>query len=83
MATVFATTKISDDSKMTIEVPEDFKGKAVEVMVNIKPARESGPVDENGWPIGFWDWLKANPITDPAFKRYPQGEAEPAPSFDE
>jgi hypothetical protein len=83
VATVFATTKVSDDGKMTIDVPADFKGKDVDVVVNIKPVPPKEEVDEYGWSIGFWEWLKANPITDPAFKRYPQGEADPPPSFDE
>ena len=68
---------------MTIDVPPSFSGQNVDVVVKIKTTGRPEQVDPNGWQVGFWEWLRANPITDPAFKRYPQGEADPAPSFDE
>jgi hypothetical protein len=80
--TVIATTKVSDDGKMTVKVPEAFNGQLVDVVISIKSKPPEEACDKNGWPIGFWEKLAANPITDPAFKRYPQPEADPPPSFE-
>jgi hypothetical protein len=44
---------------------------------NLKPEE----VDENGWPLGFADKFFGC-ITDPKFKRYPQGEPDPVPPFE-
>jgi hypothetical protein len=82
METLIVTAKVSEDGKVTIPAPGSHTGDEVQVQYTFKKV-QTEPVDERGWPIGFWDWLKENRITDPAFKRYPQGEAEPPPSFDE
>lgn len=38
--------------------------------------------EELGWPPGFFENVIGS-IDDPAFKRYPQGEFEKRPPFDE
>jgi hypothetical protein len=82
METLIVTTNVSEDGKVTIPAPGSHTGDEVQIRYTLNKVKKE-PVDDHGWPIGFWEWLQANPITDPAFKRYPQGEADPPPSFDE
>jgi hypothetical protein len=82
METVMTNAKVSDDGKLTLTVPDSFKGATVDVTLKIEKKKPDVPRDKNGWPIGFWEKLAADPITDPNFRRYPQGEAEPQPSFE-
>jgi hypothetical protein len=82
METLITTTKVSENGTVTLPAPASMKGKRVKIQYSFQPEEPDVPRDDKGWPIGFFEYLKANPITDPAFKRYPQGEAEPPPSFE-
>jgi hypothetical protein len=83
METLIATTQVSDDGKLVLKAPESFNGAKVRVKYSLQKEEDDDvPRDKNGWPIGFWESIAADPITDPNFKRYPQGEAEPPPSFE-
>lgn len=79
MDTFSAVTKVSGDGQIALKAPDVFKDATVYVTVQKKA--EAGPVDEFGWPVGFWDnptWV----ISDPNFKRPRQSEAEPPPSIE-
>jgi hypothetical protein len=82
METLIVTTKVSEDGKVTLPAPATIPGTEVEVRYTVKAKQPGEAVDEYGWPIGFWEELAADPITDPAFRRYPQPEADPPPSFE-
>lgn len=82
METLVVKTKVSEAGKITVPAPGNLVGEEVEVRYSVMATKPSEPVDEHGWPIGFWEKLAADPITDPAFKRYPQPEADPPPSFE-
>jgi hypothetical protein len=80
METVTATAKVSDDGTLTLSVPPTFNGATVEVQIKKKdPITE--PLDEKGWPVGFFEKY-VGCIKDPKFKRQPQPEADPPPSFE-
>jgi hypothetical protein len=79
--TLTLTAKVSSEAELVLKVPEVFKGKTVEVQCTLKDKRDKVPRDEHGWPIGFWERV-AGSIKDPKFKRYPQGEPDPPPSFE-
>lgn len=80
MDTMIATTKVSDDGTLTVSVPPAFKGATVEVRVR-RTNETGGPVDERGWPVGFFEKY-VGCIKDPKFKQHPQPEADPPPSFE-
>jgi hypothetical protein len=82
METLFVTTNVSSDGQITVPAPGSVRGEKVQVQYKVKRLQADEPVDEYGYPIGFWEKLAADPITDPAFKRYPQPEADPPPSFE-
>jgi hypothetical protein len=82
METLTASAKVSEDATVTLPVPPTMRGKRVKVQYSLENEEADIPRDANGWPIGFFEYFKENPITDPAFKRYPQGEADPPPSFE-
>jgi hypothetical protein len=82
METLIVTTKVSADGTVTLPVPANVAGRDVEIRYTVKPKTTGEAVDKYGWPIGFWEQLAADPITDPAFRRYPQPEADPPPSFE-
>jgi hypothetical protein len=71
METVKVTTKVSEDGKLTLTVPEAFKGMEVNVTLEIEKKKPDVPRDKNGWPIGFWEELYGS-ISDPKFERPPQ-----------
>jgi hypothetical protein len=81
METLTVTTKISPDGKLTLEVPEVFKGAVVTVTCHIEKEAPRVERDQYGWPKGFWDRVYGS-ITDPAFRRPEQGVMEPIPSFE-
>jgi hypothetical protein len=81
MTSRMTTTKIIETAEgPAVLLPEGFRvegptvtllrdGKSVFVM----------PMPPATWPEGFWEKIR---IDDPTFKRHPQGEMPPAPSFD-
>lgn len=79
METVTAEVEISKEGHLIFEAPDSFKGASAVLTLTKKEPSE--PVDENGWPIGFWDRFYGC-IKDDTFRRLPQGEAEPLPKFE-
>ena len=63
-----------------VRLPKDFRFEGNEVLI-----RREGhavilePVKRSKWPKGFFESIR---ISDPAFKRQPQGKMPPAPKFD-
>jgi len=63
-----------------VRLPKAFRFEGDEVLI-----RREGhavilePVKRSKWPKGFFESIR---ITDPSFKRYPQGKMPPAPNFD-
>jgi hypothetical protein len=67
-----ATATASEDGKLTLPVPDEFKGMEVQVSYYLK-TKYRGPVDKRGWPVGFFEEF-AGSIRDPKFRRYPPEE---------
>jgi hypothetical protein len=79
METLTVEVEISHDGPLIFEVPDSFKGATA--VLTLTKKEPSGPVDQHGWPLGFWDKFYGC-IKDESFKRLPQGEAEPLPRFE-
>ena len=81
METLIATTRVSEDGALKMEVPPAYNGATVEVTVAIKERAEATATDANGWPVGFFETY-VGCIEDPKFVRPPQGVMEPVPPFE-
>jgi hypothetical protein len=79
METVTAEVEISNEGRLIFEAPASFKGASA--LLTLTKKAPSGPVDDYGWPLGFWDKFYGC-IKDETFRRLPQGEAEPLPKFE-
>jgi hypothetical protein len=79
METVTAEVKVSSDGRLEFAAPETFKGAtAILTLTKKEPAAAA---EKRGWPLGFWESVYGS-IQDENFKRWPQGEMDPAPSFE-
>ena len=81
METITARTKISEDGRLTVTVPPPLRGAEVDVVVVVQKTGANGASETSGWPPGFFDRVCGS-IRDENFKRWPQGTAEPLPSFE-
>ena len=61
---------IGTDGILKVELPTGFSQRDVEVLVVLNPL-ETEPVDELGWPIGFFDRTYGSLASDP-IERPPQ-----------
>ena len=64
------TTK---DGRLNLSVDVDVADADVAVVVTVTPVAAGSPVDENGWPEGFFDRLAGSM---PELRRGSQGECE-------
>lgn len=65
METIKLTTHIQADGKLTLDLPKTLINRQVEILVVLQPITngssqaDSEPVDEMGYPLGFWEKLHA------------------------
>ena len=74
MKTIRFTSLVSNDGILSLPLPDDMKGKNLEILVVLQPIKESFPND-NGWPPGFFEKTYGATAHDP-IERPPQGEFE-------
>ena len=69
--------KADDEGKIHLDVPAEPPGGEFDVIVTVKrrPTAGEETPESRGWPPGFLEQTYGS-ITDPAFRRYPQGEYE-------
>lgn len=58
---------------LNLSIPVGFSDVDVSVIVQVKPVQPANDVDENGWPLGYFDRV---PGSMPDLERGPQGEFE-------
>jgi hypothetical protein len=69
--TVETRARTTKDGRLDLSV--DVADADVDVVVTITPVLKAGPVDENGWPVGFFDRVAGSM---PELRRGSQGEFE-------
>ena len=52
--TVETRARTTKDGRLNLSVDVDVADADVDVVVTVKPV-STGPVDENGWPVGFFE----------------------------
>ena len=70
METMKVKTRIGNDGILKLEVPTGLADREVEVVLVVQAA-EPQAVDENGWPIGFFERTYGALADDP-IERPPQ-----------
>ena len=70
METMKLKMRIGDDGVLKLEIPTGLSAREVEVVL-VMQAAEPPAVDENGWPIGFFDRTYGALADDP-IERPPQ-----------
>jgi hypothetical protein len=70
--TVGTRARTTKDGKLNLSVDVDVADAEVDVIVTVTPVK-TGPVDENGWPAGFFDRVAGSM---PELRRGSQGEFE-------
>ena len=74
METMKVKARIGENGILKLEVPTGLSAREVEVVLVMQaagPAAEPQAVDENGWPIGFFDRTYGVLADDP-IERPPQ-----------
>lgn len=74
METLKFRTQVGSDGILHLEIPDDFRGQEVEVVLVVQSLKEQ-KVDALGWPIGFFERTYGALADDPIECR-PQGEHE-------
>lgn len=54
METMKLRARVGDDGLLRLELPTHVTNQELEVLVVMQPLRDE-PVDEYGWPIGFFE----------------------------
>ena len=70
--TVETRARTTKDGRLNLSVDVDVADADVDVVVTVTPVR-TGAVDENGWPVGFFDRIAGSM---PELRRGSQGEFE-------
>ena len=70
--TVETRARTTKDGRLNLSVDVDVADADVDVVVTVTPVR-TGSVDENGWPVGFFDRIAGSM---PELRRGSQGEFE-------
>ena len=70
--TVETRARTTKDGRLNLSVDVDVVDADVDVVVTVTPVT-TGAVDENGWPIGFFDRVAGSM---PGLRRGSQGEFE-------
>lgn len=73
METIKLKTHVGSDGILKLEVPVNVRNADLEVVVVMQPSEH--PVDELGWPIGFFEETYGSLADDP-IERPSQGEYE-------
>jgi hypothetical protein len=73
METIKLKTHVGSDGVLKLEVPVSVKDTDLEVVMVMHPSET--PVDELGWPVGFFDKTYGSLADDP-IERPPQGQYE-------
>lgn len=71
--TVETRARTTKDGRLDLSVDVDVADADVDVVVTVTPVLKTGPVDENGWPAGFFDRVAGSM---PELRRGSQGEFE-------
>ena len=71
--TIQTRSHTTQDGWLNLSVNVGLEDADVEVVVQVKPVTPNGRVDENGWPIGFFEKIAGSM---PELKRPPQGQFE-------
>ena len=71
--TVETRARTTKDGRLNLIVDVDFADADVAVVVTVTPVTTGSPVDENGWPAGFFDRVAGSM---PELRRGSQGECE-------
>ena len=82
METIRLKQRARPDGTLTIPLPKALRDQDLEVLVVLQPIATSDQVeeetlDENGWPVGFFDETYGSFAEDP-IERPPQIKSEPA-----
>ena len=80
MQTIRVLEKTGKDGMLSLRIPLGRPDAEYEVLVVVQPKTAEGPVDERGWPRGYFDL--AGSIDDETFFRHPQGELPKPVEFD-
>jgi hypothetical protein len=78
VASIRMKSHVGSDGKLSLELPMEFRGTDVEVVVEMNPdeARsQSGIRGVSGWPEGFFETTFGS-CKDEPLTRLPQGVAE-------
>ena len=71
--TIEARAHTTKDGRLNLSVDVDVVDADVAVVVTVTPVAAGSPVDENGWPEGFFDRMAGS---TPELRRGPQGDFE-------
>jgi hypothetical protein len=76
MRTIETTATVTENGVLTINLPHDVPpGKHAVVVVIDEAPIEREPLDERGWPVGFFE-RTAGALADTPLERGDQGEYE-------
>ena len=78
METIKLKTHIGQDGILQLELPEHIRNRVMEILIVMQPV-EQEPVDEMGYPIGFFEETYGS-LADDAIER---GEQPPMETRDE
>jgi hypothetical protein len=53
--TVETRARTTKDGRLNLSVKVDVADADVDVVLTVTPVTTKAPVDENGWPVGFFD----------------------------
>ena len=71
--TVETRAHTTKDGRLNLTVDVDLADADVAVVVTVTPVATESPVDENGWPMGFFDRVAGSM---PELRRGSRGEFE-------
>ena len=65
--TVETRARTTKDGRLNLSVDVDVADAEVEVVLTVTPVTAGSPVDENGWPVGFFDRVGFSAGAPPRF----------------
>ena len=77
--TIEARGHTTPDGVLNLSVQVGLADADVSVVMRVKPLAPAGAVDENGWPLGFFDRVAGSM---PELQRAPQGQFEERLTFE-
>ena len=71
--TVETRARTTKEGRLNLSVDVEVADADVDVVLTVTPVTAGSPVDENGWPVGFFDRVAGSM---PVLRRGSQGELE-------